>query len=172
MIPLSNVLLVLFFIASAFAALEHPSYQALIADLTDPSERERAYSLSYLGTNLGLVLAPTIGGFLFENHLNFSFVIASLATLTLKEVLGKACAWWGTDNKEIYDNVIFVMPVATAKGIAEKIGEPTKELEQLFICDNVIFWSFDRTKYSKANWWKKTAGADIGELLTIRTGST
>ena len=49
MIPLSNVLLVLFFIASAFAALEHPSYQALIADLTDPSERERAYSLSYLG---------------------------------------------------------------------------------------------------------------------------
>lgn len=82
MIPLSNVSLVLFFIASAFAALEHPSYQALIADLTDSDERERAYSLSYLGANLGLVLAPTIGGFLFENHLNFSFVITSLATLS------------------------------------------------------------------------------------------
>ena len=68
--------------------------------------------------------------------------------------------------------MIFVIPVTAAKGIAEKIGEPTKELEQVFICDNVIFWSFDRAKYSKANWWKKTAGAGIGELLTIRTANT
>lgn len=82
LIPLSAVSLVLFFIAGAFAALEHPSYQALIADLTEPDERERAYSLSYLGVNLGLVMAPTIGGFLFENYLNWSFLITSLATLS------------------------------------------------------------------------------------------
>ncbi|MDE6687421.1 MAG: DUF1697 domain-containing protein [Lachnospiraceae bacterium] len=91
---------------------------------------------------------------------------------TLKDLLGKAPAWWGTDNKEIYDNLIFVMPVSTAESIAEKIGEPTKELEQVFIYENVIFWSFDRAKYSKANWWKKTASAGIGELLTIRTANT
>lgn len=90
----------------------------------------------------------------------------------LKDVLGKAPAWWGTDNKEIYDNLIFVMPGSTAESIAEKIGEPAKELEQVFICENVIFWSFDRAKYSKANWWKKTASAGIGELLTIRTANT
>lgn len=63
----------------------------------------------------------------------------------------------------------FVMPFSTAEAIAEKIGEPTKELEQIYIYNNVIFWSFDRKKYAKANWWKKTASVGIGEMITIRT---
>jgi len=90
----------------------------------------------------------------------------------LKELLRKAPDWWGADSKEIYDNLIFVMPFTTAENIAEKIGEPTKELEQICICENVIFWSFDRKKYAKANWWKKTASVGIGEMLTIRTANT
>ena len=44
-----------------------------------------------------------------------------------------------TSDKDIYDNLIFVMSPATAEIIAEKIGEPTKELEQICICDNTIF---------------------------------
>ena len=43
---------------------------------------ERAYSLIYLGLNLGLILAPTIGGMLFENYLNLAFVIDGLTTLS------------------------------------------------------------------------------------------
>ena len=34
------------------------------------------------------------------------------------------------------------------------------------------FWSFDRKQYAKANWWKKTAAAGIGEMITIRTANT
>ena len=64
------------------------------------------------------------------------------------------------------------MPSATAEIIAEKIGEPTKGLEQVYICRNTVFWSFDRKKYAKANWWKKTATAGIGEMITIRTANT
>lgn len=90
----------------------------------------------------------------------------------LKELLREAPDWWGTDDKEIYDNLIFVLPSTTAATIAEKIGEPTKELEQICICKNSIFWSFDRKKYAKANWWKKTASPGIGELITIRTANT
>lgn len=90
----------------------------------------------------------------------------------LKHLLKIAPAWWGTDDKEIYDNLIFVMPSTTAELIAEKIGEPTTGLEQISICKNVIFWSFNRKKYAKANWWKKTASAGIGEMLTIRTANT
>ncbi len=87
----------------------------------------------------------------------------------LKDLLSEAPVWWGNDNKEIYDNLIFVMFSAIAEIIAEKIGKPTKELEQICICKNAIFWSFDRKKYAKANWWKKTASAGIGEMITIRT---
>ena len=65
----------------------------------------------------------------------------------LEDILSKAPDWWGTPDKDIYDNLIFVMSPATAEIIAEKIGEPTKELEQICICDNTIFWSFDRNKY-------------------------
>mgnify|MGYP000927232945 FL=1 len=64
------------------------------------------------------------------------------------------------------------MPNFTAEIIAEKIGEPTKELEQIYIYNNVIFWSFDKAKYAKANWWKKTASIGIGEAITIRTANT
>ena len=65
----------------------------------------------------------------------------------LEDILSKAPDWWGTSDKDIYDNLIFVMSPATAEIIAEKIGEPTKELEQICICDNTIFGSFDRNKY-------------------------
>lgn len=109
---------------------------------------------------------------MIRERFRFDIPVLIVRQQTLKEILGKAPVWWGTDNKEIYDNLIFVMPVSTAENIAEKIGEPTKELEQIFIWENVIFWSFDRAKYAKANWWKKTAGAGIGEALTIRTANT
>ncbi|MDD3415907.1 MAG: DUF1697 domain-containing protein [Lachnospiraceae bacterium] len=90
----------------------------------------------------------------------------------LKRLLSKAPAWWGTADKEIYDNLIFVMPSTTAEIIAEKTGEPTEGVERVYVYENVVFWSFDRKRYAKANWWKKTASAGIGEMLTIRTANT
>ena len=90
----------------------------------------------------------------------------------LKSLLDKAPEWWGTSDKEVYDNLILVMPSTTAEIIAEKIGKPTKGLEQIYINENVIFWSFNRKEYAKSNWWKKTASTGIGEMLTIRTVNT
>ena len=54
-IPLSAVSIVLFYIAGMFATIEGPSYDALVADLSDGDNREQAYSLQYLGMNLGVV---------------------------------------------------------------------------------------------------------------------
>ena len=90
----------------------------------------------------------------------------------IADILKNAPEWWGTDDKDIYDNLIFLIPPSTAEEIAEKIGEPTEKLEKICIYKNVIFWSFDRKNYAKANWWKKTASAGIGEKLTIRTANT
>lgn len=90
----------------------------------------------------------------------------------LQALLRQAPGWWGTERKERYDNLIFVLPPATAGRIAEQIGEPTGGLEQIELCGNAVFWSFDRKQYAKANWWKKTAARGIGEMLTIRTANT
>lgn len=90
----------------------------------------------------------------------------------LKTLLDKKPDWWGNADSAWYDNLIFVMPSSSAEEIAEKVGEPTADLERISICEDCIFWSFDRKKYSKANWWKKTASAGIGEMITIRTDNT
>ena len=81
-LPNGRFMVPLLAISSIFAQVEWPSYDALVANLSTPEERERAYSLNYLGGNLGLVLAPTLGGLLFENHLNLAFIISGFATLS------------------------------------------------------------------------------------------
>ena len=82
LLPLSNYSIALFYIAGVFATIGGPSYDALVADLSDSESREKAYSLQYLGMNLGLVLSPTIGGLLFENYLWLAFILTGLATLS------------------------------------------------------------------------------------------
>lgn len=90
----------------------------------------------------------------------------------LDEILLNAPKWWGTDDKEKYDNLIFILSDDTPETITEMIGQPSGELEQIQIYQNVIFWTFDRKKYQKCNWWKKTALPGIADRLTIRTANT
>ena len=121
--------------------------------------------------NREILLADTIKAMIQEQfHLDIPVLVISQETL--RDLLWNAPDWWGRGEKDRYDNLIFVMPSTTAESIAEKIGEPTMALEQICICENAIFWSFDRKKYAKANWWKKTASPGIGEHLTIRTANT
>ena len=117
------------------------------------------------------IFADTIRSMILERF-DLDIPVFVMPQEDLEALLGKAPDWWGTADKDRYDNLIFVIPPAAAQSISEKIGEPTKALEQVFICDNAIFWSFDRKKYAKANWWKKTASPGIGEWITIRTANT
>ena len=64
-IPFSAKSIVLMFITATCQNMEHPSYNALTADMTKTEDRERAYSLQYLCTNLGFVMAPAVGAFFF-----------------------------------------------------------------------------------------------------------
>ncbi len=78
-LPLTLYSIALLIFGSCFQRMEEPMYQALVADMTSTKDRERAYSLSYLGANLGLVASPTIAGLLFVNYLWLSFIISGLA---------------------------------------------------------------------------------------------
>jgi len=77
-----HLMTVLFVLAGLFANMEGPAFESLIADATKPQEREKVYSLSYLGHNLGFVVGAAVGGLLFENFLNVAFIIDGLTTLT------------------------------------------------------------------------------------------
>ena len=90
----------------------------------------------------------------------------------LADILYNAPGWWGTEDKEIYDNLIFIMPPATFADVLSEIGEPKEELEKIKHYKKTIFWSFNRKDYQKTNWWSKTANANISSNLTIRTANT
>ena len=85
-IPLGMGTIFLFVFGGIFQSVEYPSYDALFADMSTTKDRERAYSLSYLGANLGLVLSPTIAGLLFKNYLWLSFLISG-TSIALSTVL-------------------------------------------------------------------------------------
>ncbi|MBN2259170.1 MAG: MFS transporter [Clostridiales bacterium] len=71
----------------AMWGIGHPAHDALLSDITTPQNRTGAFSLSYLGFNLGFIVGPVIGGMLFENHLRLFFMIDAvtgfLATLLI-----------------------------------------------------------------------------------------
>lgn len=90
----------------------------------------------------------------------------------LEDILQNAPEWWGDEKKEIYDNLIFIMPPATFAEVWGEIGEPKEELEKIKEYREAVFWSFSRKDYQKTNWWSKTASANISSKLTIRTANT
>lgn len=90
----------------------------------------------------------------------------------LESILSNSPEWWGTSNKEIYDNLIFIIPPIKFEDVYNAIGEPKEELEKIKEYNNSIFWSYDLKNYRKSNWWVKTASVDIKDKITIRTANT
>lgn len=78
-LPISYATLGLVFVAGLFQTMESPAYDALNSDFSTTQQRERAFSLSYLGYNLGFVVGASISGLLFENYTNLAFLLNGLA---------------------------------------------------------------------------------------------
>ena len=90
----------------------------------------------------------------------------------LEDILRHAPDWWGDERKEIYDNLIFILPPATFQEVYRAIGAPKEGLEKIQEYKETVFWSFCRKDYQKTNWWPKTASVTIKSKLTIRTANT
>ena len=109
---------------------------------------------------------------LIKKNFNLEIPVYAIEHLKLKDILEHNPNWWGTNNKEIYDNIIFVMPPISSKDVFESIGEPSKDIDKVKEYNNIIFWSFDLKNYKKSNWWKRTATETIKDQITIRTANT
>ena len=107
-----------------------------------------------------------------EEQFGFAVPVFVILKERLEDILQNAPDWWGEEDKEIYDNLIFIISPATFSDVYAEIGEPKKELEQILEYGGAIFWSFVRKDYQKTNWWSKTASAGIAGKLTIRTANT
>ena len=111
-------------------------------------------------------------GTTIKKQFGFDIPVFVISKEKLEDILHNAPEWWGNDNKEIYDNLIFIMPPVTFSDVYNEIGEPKEEFEKIMDYKETIFWSFSRKDYQKTNWWSKTASANISTKLTIRTANT
>ena len=109
---------------------------------------------------------------MINERFNLDIPIFVISKEELEDILNNAPDWWGDDNKETYDNLIFIMPPTTPVEVCREIGKPKEEFEKIKSYRNAIFWSFNRKNYQKTNWWSKTASANISGKLTIRTANT
>jgi MFS family permease len=67
--------------ASFLHGLAEPVNDAMLTDLTRPAQRKAAFSLLYLGHNLGVAVGPLFAGFLFNRYLTWFFLGDAATTL-------------------------------------------------------------------------------------------
>ena len=78
-LPIGYHMAVILFFSSLFQTVESPAYDALNSDYSTTAQREKAFSLSYLGYNVGFVFGAGMGGILFQNHINLAFLLNGLS---------------------------------------------------------------------------------------------
>ncbi len=109
---------------------------------------------------------------LIENKFLLQIPVYIMTDKELENILNNSPKWWGSSNKEIYDNLIFIIPPTKYEEVYNTIGSPKEGLELIEEYNNCVFWSFDLNNYRKSNWWVKTASTDIKDKITIRTANT
>lgn len=109
---------------------------------------------------------------MIEEIFKISIPIYIIKKEILLDILNNCPSWWGNDNKQIYDNLIFIIPPTTFIEVYDEIKEPKEGLERIQNYNNIVYWSFSLKDYKKSNWWVRTASSSISNRLTIRTANT
>lgn len=68
-------------ISAVFNGANYPAMKAMVADLTNRENRKAAFSLLYLGMNIGFAIGPFIAGLIYNKYLNFLFIGDTITTL-------------------------------------------------------------------------------------------
>ena len=87
MMPVCMEMAYLMILASCFSAVPSSAYDAFVADYTTEENRQAAFSLLYMGTNIGCAIAPAVAGVLLENHLRIMFLGDAFTSLLAVLVL-------------------------------------------------------------------------------------
>lgn len=102
---------------------------------------------------------------------NLSIPVTVISAEYLKKVLENAPSQWRTNNKEIYDNTIFIIPPTSIEEIFEEIEEAKHGIEKIASYQGVIYWSASLKDFNKTK-WSKIAGSAVNNKVTIRNANT
>ena len=108
---------------------------------------------------------------IIKDNFNLEIPVFVISYGALEDIVNNHPEWWDT-NKEMYDNLIFIIPPKMASDVFISLGEPKSNIEKVMCYNNSIFWSYELKNYRKSTWWMMTSTVEIRNAFTIRTGNT
>lgn len=115
-------------------------------------------------------LAQSISN-VIEATFSLSIPVLVVKRRTLSEVVDSAPEWWGTDDKTVYHNTIFLIPPTRHEEFTQSLGEIKQEYENVYYKDSVIYWTADLKTFSKSR-YSKIASTPMNSKVTIRNANT
>lgn len=112
-----------------------------------------------------------ISEFAIANTFKLNISVTVVSAKKLSDTLNNSPDWWDTDNKDIYDNAIFVISPTSVEEVYAAVGNPKLEYERVSHYGNVIFWSASLKNFSKTR-WSKIASSSVNSKVTIRNANT
>ena len=109
---------------------------------------------------------------MIRNKFKLDIPVFVISINDLKEILDNKPSWCKVEDKEIYNNIIFIMSPYTYQDIYDGLGDPNEKIEKIKNYKNSIFWSYILKEYRKTNWWSRTANTSVKDFITIRTVNT
>jgi MFS family permease len=171
--------------AGLTTGLYAPASQAMIADLTDPGERERGYGLLKVASNVGFGSGFVVGGVLYEFASTAVFVADGLTSAVVAVVLlvalprvhdGRAAATlsesvgdWGRAISQrrlvflallnVGFAVMYAQMQATVPVVAsETLGLDSAEIGTLYVLNPLVLVVFQMPVLGAIGDWRRTRG--------------
>lgn len=158
----SIIMAILIVVASDIYGIASPSFNTIVTEITPRDSVKKAFSLIYLGYNLGFAIGPILGGLLFASHLNLLFLLDALTTLIATAFI----LFMVRDRKR--DDIKNEKTAADAEGLAANKScfhyLTHTPLTLLFIC---IFFIYDFC-YIQFNFLLPMQTADIFKPSGVR----
>ena len=76
---------------------------------------------------------------MIKDKFNLDIPVFVISLNELESILDNSPNWWGSDNKEVYDNLIFMFPNTNYDEVFNEVGEPTESIDMTENYKNVIF---------------------------------
>ncbi|KXG78628.1 MDR family MFS transporter [Thermotalea metallivorans] len=100
----SQIIPWLLVLSTVFGGAASPANGAMVADLTKSENRKEAYSLLYLGHNLGFAVGPMIAGMLYKNFFSWIFIGDALTTFISITLVALLIPETRPDHEKIKEN--------------------------------------------------------------------
>lgn len=138
-----------------------PINSAMVTDLTNKENRKQAFSLIYLGINVGFAVGPLIAGFLYINYFNLIFIGNAVAIF-----LSVFFIWYFVREPEIKHDELDEME-RPKEGNTFKVLFERKELLYFALISSIFAFSYAQVNFSTTIQLKDVYGENAARFMSI-----